>query len=106
MLRPLFDRLMPKGLISSCRTVTARIGRTHESRKAYGQLQDHQVELVPRTGEGSSAVMSAATTVTQHSEIGDELGMGRVVEGGKERYTSDGDLATGIHVQRCITVER
>ena len=112
MLRPLFDRLMPKGLLSSRDTTnTGNVGpgrftRQNESRKAYGQLQDYQIELMPPIGEGSTALISAAANVAPHSETDDELGIGRVSDGGRERYTHDDDLVTGIHVQRSITVER
>ena len=112
MLRPLFDRLMPKGLLSSHDTTSTgtvgpgRFTRNQESRKAYGQLQDYQIELVPPTGEGSTALISAAANVAPHSEIDDELGIGTASDGGRERYTHDDDLDTGIHVQRSITIER
>lgn len=98
MLRPLLDRLMPKSFISSRNTIS------QEKRKRYGQLQDHQVELVPRTVERSRALISAAADVRPHSEIDDDLRNGGVVEG-REWYPRDGDVESGIHVQHCVTVE-
>ena len=103
---------MTKGLLSSRDTTSTgtvgpgRFTRKNESRKAYGQLQDHHIELVPPTGEGSTALISAAANVAPHSELDYELGIGRVSHGGREQYTHDDDLHTGIHVQRSITVKR
>ena len=98
MLRPLLDRLKPQSLGSS------RSTNTNERRKWYGQLQDHQLESVPRTVERSRALISAAAKVTPHSEINDELRNGGIVDG-RESYTRDGDLESRIHVQHCVTVE-
>ncbi len=87
MLRPLFDRMKPKSFLSSRFTGTVGPGRythSHNTRKAYDQLQDHQIELVSSTGGKSRALTSAATTVAPHSGLEDEMSIERALGEGRE----------------------
>ncbi len=107
MLRPLFDRMMPKSFLSSRHMGTGgpgRFTRSHNTRKAYGQLQSHQIELVSGTGGESRALNSPIATVAPHSELEDELSIERALGGGRGRYVCEDDLEPGIHMQRGVTV--
>ena len=101
MLRPLFDRLMPKSFRQSG---SSHSGHSQNTRKTYGQLQDHQVELVSGIGGSSRALTSPATIVAPHSELEDEMSIGGSLGGDREQHMHQNDLKPGIQMQRSVTV--
>ena len=107
ILRPLFDRMMPKSFLSSHHTGptnSSRSTRSHNNRKAYGQLQEHEIELVAGISGSSRALTSSAATATPSSDLEDKRSFGRALGEGGERHTGDQDLEAGIHMQRSVTV--
>lgn len=96
--------MMPKSFLRHRSTGTVGSGRHTRSktRKAYGQLQDFQIELVSGTGGGPSILTSVAAT--PYSELENETSTGTALGGGSERRRAVDDLESGIHVQRSMTV--
>lgn len=107
ILRPLFDRMMPKTFLSSHRTghtSSRHSTRSHNKRKAYGQLQEDQIELDAGMSGSSRALTSTAATASPPSDLEDKRSFGRALGEGGQRHTGEQDLEAGIHMQRSVTV--
>lgn len=102
MLRPLFDRMMPKSFFGSRYRTTGLVGsgrftRGQNTREVYGQLQDHHIELESGTGGKSRTLTSAATHVTPRSKLEYGISLGRILKGGIEKDTGEVDLQSEFY---------